>query len=72
METGMMRGQLHVHAANMGVSTDEVVERFRARQPGKRFVDVREVAATIGFLASPRASAINGECITIDLGASAG
>ncbi|MCC8946650.1 SDR family oxidoreductase [Bradyrhizobium sp. Arg62] len=65
MDTGMMRDQLEVQAATMGVSTDEVVTRFRAAQPAKRFVDVREVAATIGFLASPAASGVNGVCVPI-------
>lgn len=71
MDTGLMRGQLETHARNKGISEDEVMAVFRASQPGNRFVDVREVAAAIGFLASPCASGINGECITIDLGAGA-
>ncbi|MVT55899.1 SDR family oxidoreductase [Bradyrhizobium yuanmingense] len=65
MDTVMMRDQLEVQAASMGVSTDEVVARFRASQPAKRFVDVREVAATIGFLVSPNASGVNGVCVPI-------
>ncbi|MGY4408340.1 3-hydroxybutyrate dehydrogenase [Bradyrhizobium sp. LB7.1] len=71
MDTGMMRGQLAAQATSQGISADEVVARFRSSQPGNRFVDIREVAATIGFLASPSASGINGECVIIDLGASA-
>ncbi|WP_051448315.1 SDR family oxidoreductase [Bradyrhizobium sp. WSM1417] len=71
MDTALMRGQLEAQAANRGTSIDEVIALFRAAQPGNRFVDVREVAATIGFLASPCASGINGTCIPIDLGASA-
>ncbi|MET4121709.1 3-hydroxybutyrate dehydrogenase [Bradyrhizobium sp. JR1.5] len=70
MDTAMMRNQLEVQAATTGVSTEEIFARFRAAQPAKRLVEVREVAATIGFLASPSASGINGECVTIDLGAS--
>ncbi|MGY4408357.1 3-hydroxybutyrate dehydrogenase [Bradyrhizobium sp. LB7.1] len=70
MDTGLMRGQLEAQAAKLGISTDKVLERFRASQPGDRFIEVSEVAAAIGFLASPIASGINGECITIDLGAS--
>ncbi|OAF17019.1 short-chain dehydrogenase [Bradyrhizobium centrolobii] len=64
MDTPMMRDQLEVQAAIMGVSTD-AAERFRAAQPARRFVDVREVAATIGFLVSPGASGINGVCIAV-------
>ncbi|RZN07895.1 short-chain dehydrogenase [Bradyrhizobium genosp. SA-3] len=71
MDTAMMRRQLEAQAASRGINTDEIVARFRSSQPGDRFVDIREVAAAIGFLASPCASGINGECVTIDLGASA-
>lgn len=71
MDTALMRGQLEAQAAIRGISTEDVIALFRASQPGDRFVDVREVAATIGFLVSPCASRINGECITVDLGASA-
>ncbi|MET4121942.1 3-hydroxybutyrate dehydrogenase [Bradyrhizobium sp. JR1.5] len=65
MDTGMMRSQLEIQAASMGVSIDEVIARFRAAQPAKRFVEVREVAATVGFLASPEASGVNGVCVPI-------
>lgn len=65
MDTGMMRDQLEVQATTLGVSTDEVVARFRAAQPAKRFVDVRDVAATIGFLVSPGASGVNGVCVPV-------
>ncbi|MET4608355.1 3-hydroxybutyrate dehydrogenase [Bradyrhizobium sp. JR4.1] len=71
METGIMRDQVEAQATRRGISTDEVIAQFRAWQPGDRFVDVREVAATISFLASPGASAINGVCLPIDLGATA-
>lgn len=65
MDTAMMRNQLEVQAATLGVSTGDVVERFRTSQPAQRFVDVREVAATIGFLASPAASGVNGVCVPV-------
>lgn len=65
MDTAMMRNQLDVQATTLGVTTDEVVERFRASQPARRFVDVREVAATIGFLVSPSASGVNGVCLPV-------
>ncbi|NPC58178.1 SDR family NAD(P)-dependent oxidoreductase [Caenimonas soli] len=65
LDTAMMRGQLEVQAATMGVNTDEVLARFRAAQPSNRFVDVREVAATVGFLASPLASGVNGACVPV-------
>ncbi|MCK1315404.1 SDR family NAD(P)-dependent oxidoreductase [Bradyrhizobium sp. 23] len=65
MDTGMMRNQLEAQAASMGVSPEELVAHLRDRQPAKRFVDVREVAATIGFLTSPDASGVNGVCIPV-------
>jgi 3-hydroxybutyrate dehydrogenase len=71
MDTGMLRGQLDAQSAKLGISADEVIARFRAWQPSDRFIDVREVAATVGFLVSPLASAINGACVPIDLGATA-
>jgi 3-hydroxybutyrate dehydrogenase len=70
MDTGMLRGQLAAQAAIRGLSEDEIVESLRADQPGKRFIDVHEAAAAVGFLASPRASGVNGVCLPVDLGAS--
>lgn len=72
MATGMMHGQLEAQAERQAISVDEVVASFRAQQPGDRFVDVREVAAVVGFLASPGAAAVNGVCVPVDLGAHAG
>lgn len=71
METGLMQGQLESAAAQRGISVEEVIAIFRSQQPGDRFVKVEEVAATIGFLCSPEAAAINGVCVPIDLGSSA-
>ncbi|MER9071100.1 SDR family oxidoreductase [Mesorhizobium sp. M0902] len=71
MDTGLMRGQLDAQAARRGKSVEEVVELFRADQPADRFVEVSEVAAVIGFLAGPGASAVSGTCIPVDLGACA-
>lgn len=69
METGLMRGQVATQAASRGLSAEEVIAQFRSWQPGDRFIEVDEVASVIGFLASPSASGINGECVTVDLGA---
>ncbi|TXR50545.1 SDR family NAD(P)-dependent oxidoreductase [Phyllobacterium endophyticum] len=71
MDTPMMRGQLKAQAAVRGLGEDELVARFRSEQPGDRFVELREVAAAVGFLASPAGSGINGVCLPIDLGGSA-
>lgn len=72
METGMLRGQLEAQAESRGLTVDEVLEGYRKAQPGERFIAVSEVAAAVGFLASPAASGVNGICIPVDLGASAG
>ncbi|MGR4932697.1 SDR family NAD(P)-dependent oxidoreductase [Bradyrhizobium sp. CAR08] len=69
MDTDLMRGQLEAQAARRGISTEEVIAVLRASQPGDRFIDVGEVAATVGFLTSPSASGVNGVCIPVDLGA---
>ena len=66
-----MRGQVEAQAISRGMSTDQVIAQFRAMQPGNRFLDVGEVAAAVGFLASPLSAGINGVCLPIDLGASA-
>lgn len=71
MDTALMRGQLDAQAEKRGISRDEVFALFQAEQPGDRLIDVREVAATVGFLVSPNASAVNGVCVPVDLGASA-
>lgn len=71
MDTAMMRGQLQAQAASRGLTPDEVVDQFRAAQPGNRFIAVAEVAEVVGFLASSLASGVSGACIPIDLGASA-
>lgn len=71
LDTGLMRGQVESQAASRGLSTDQVIAQFRAYQPGDRFIEVDEVATVVGFLASPCASGINGECVSVDLGASA-
>ncbi|APG14919.1 short-chain dehydrogenase [Bradyrhizobium japonicum] len=71
VDTGMIRGQVEAQAAYRGMTPEEVITWFRKMQPGNRFVDVREVAATVGFLVSPCASGVNGVCVPIDIGASA-
>jgi 3-hydroxybutyrate dehydrogenase len=53
----------------LGLDRDKVVEELVAEHIVKRFVELDEVAATLAFLAGPRASAITGTCVPVDLGA---
>jgi NAD(P)-dependent dehydrogenase (short-subunit alcohol dehydrogenase family) len=46
--------------------------RLRERIPLRRFADPREVAAQCVWLLSPASAYVNGECVTIDGGASLG
>jgi 3-hydroxybutyrate dehydrogenase len=60
-----MADQMRLHNR----SRDEVIAEMVASQPGKRFVETREVADLAVFLASDRASGITGTCLPVDLGA---
>jgi 3-hydroxybutyrate dehydrogenase len=53
-----------------GLSRDEVMAKLVDRQPVKRFLDPREIAQATAFLASERASGVNGHLLEVDLGAS--
>jgi 3-hydroxybutyrate dehydrogenase len=72
MNTGMVEGQLADQMRLHGRAREEVVAGMVAGHPVPRFVETEEVAAMIAFLASEASSGINGACIPIDLGASAG
>lgn len=50
-------------------TSEEVKAFFRAYQSGNRFMDVGEVAETVCFLVNRFASASNGMCTLVDLGA---
>jgi NAD(P)-dependent dehydrogenase (short-subunit alcohol dehydrogenase family) len=51
---------------------DDTRERVRARIPLARFAQASEVAAQALWLLSPASAYVNGECLTIDGGASLG
>lgn len=70
MDTPMLRNQLEALAEARGTTTEAVIESLSAGQPGNRFIALEEVAAAVAFLAGPRASAINGVALAVDLGAS--
>lgn len=69
MRTPMVEHQLAEQMRLRNASREAVLDDFLGNQPVKRFIDTAEVAATIAFLASERASAITGTCVPVDLGA---
>lgn len=69
MRTAMVENQVEERSRLLGKPADEVIADLVQEQAVKRFVEPREVAETIAFLASARASAITGTCIPVDLGA---
>lgn len=68
MRTPMVENQLDDQVRMNGIPRQRVLEKMLGRQPVKRFVETREVAELIAFLASDAASGINGTIIPVDLG----
>ena len=50
-------------ASSQGVSTEEVERRMAGGNSVRRMIDAREIAYVVAFLASPKASSINGDAI---------
>lgn len=69
MWTPMAEGQLDDQARLHGRSRDDILATMDEHNPAGRMVDPMEVAEVIGFLAGPRASAVSGTVIPVDLGA---
>ena len=57
---------------NLKFATPEIQERLRRAVPVKRLATLEEVAASVAYLASPEATYVTGDCLTIDGGFSLG
>lgn len=68
MRTPMVEQQLADQMRLHDTTREEVIASFVTRHPVDRFVETAEVAETVAFLASERASGINGACVPVDLG----
>lgn len=69
MRTAMVENQVAERSRLLGKPASDVIADLVHEQAVKRFVEPDEVAETVAFLASSRASAITGSCIPVDLGA---
>ena len=58
-------GVISAQASRLGVSEQEVEQRMGRANLIGRLVDAEEVAAVVAFLASPRATPINGDAIAV-------
>ena len=56
---------MRAQAERLGVSVDEIERRMSQGNALGRFIDAREVADVVAFLASPRAIAINGDAVAV-------
>jgi NAD(P)-dependent dehydrogenase (short-subunit alcohol dehydrogenase family) len=68
VRTPMSQQTAAVEAAEQGVSVEQIWRERDASSPAGRVVTTEEVAEAIGFLASPAASGVNGEALTVSLG----
>jgi len=66
--TGRLEAVLSGKAAQTGKSFDEVKQEMIEEIPAKRIAEPHEIAAVVGFLASPAAGYINGVNIPVDGG----
>lgn len=67
-KTGRLDGLIAIKANNLGISSVEVEQKMKAGIPLRRFADPAEIAALVGFLASPSGAYITGTSIRVDGG----
>jgi len=68
MMTQLIEGQMADQVRLHGRPREEILASWMAQSPVERPVETAEVAETIAFLASERASGINGAIVPVDLG----
>ena len=68
MMTPLLEGQMADQMRLNEMSRERIVASWMAQSPVDRAVEPAEVAETIAFLASDRASGINGTVVPVDLG----
>lgn len=66
--TDRLRSLLEDRARALGVTAAEVEQTMKAEIPLRRFAQPEEIAAAIGFLASPAAAYITGVSLAVDGG----
>ncbi len=66
--TDRLRSLLQKRADKTGVSLQEIEKQAKAGIPMQRFADAAEIAAVVGFLASPAASYVSGVNLPVDGG----
>jgi 3-hydroxybutyrate dehydrogenase len=66
--TPMVAAQVTARARESGVDPQQVITEMLSRQPVARFIEPREVAEAVAFLAGDQGSAVTGACLDVDLG----